>query len=101
MRIVRFLVCYGVSRTREVEAGFGAADRSRDGGGELEAIEKDHGAPGVDLGSMRLRGKGGDQERDGDLNGLGVFDGRVAELNWILRAKRILLRGIGLGGFGA
>ena len=69
----------------EIEAGFGAGDGSCDGGGvgldgdgfriggsELEAIEKDRGAFGVDA----VAGEGGDEEGDGDLDGLGVLDRR-------------------------
>ena len=44
------------------------------GGGQLEAVEEDGGALGVDA----VAGEGGDEERDGDLDGFGVFeDGEV------------------------
>ena len=47
----------------------------------MKAVEQDGGAFGVDA----IAGEGGDQERDGDLDGLGVFDGREVEFDWTVR----------------
>jgi len=94
----------------EVEAGFGAGedagdgggggldgDGARVGGGELEAVEQDRGAFGGDA----IAGEGGDEERDGDLDGLDVFEGREVELDWILRGViGQVLRGSGGRGGG-
>jgi hypothetical protein len=78
----------------EVASGFCAGDGADDGGGvgfdddglrvgggELEAVEEDGGAFGVDA----IAGEGGDEEGDGDLDGLGVFDGREVEFDGIVR----------------
>ncbi|HMF62705.1 MAG TPA: hypothetical protein VK608_01360 [Edaphobacter sp.] len=42
-------------------------DGSCVGGSELEAVEEDGGAPGVDS----VKSEGGDEEGDGDLDGFG------------------------------
>ena len=109
---VFFLLQRGVSHC-EIQAGFGAGDGSRDGGGvgldgdgfrvgggELKAVEKDCGALGVDA----VAGEGGDEQGDGDLGGFGVFDGREVELDWILSGVigQVLGRsGCGCGRVGA
>ncbi len=85
--------CFGVAR-REIETGFSAGEGASDGRGgwfdgdgacvgrgELEAVEKDGSAFGGDA----VAGEGGDEERDGDLNGLDVFEGREVEFDGILR----------------
>jgi hypothetical protein len=60
----------------------------------LEGVEQDCGALGVDA----VAGEGGDEQRDGDLDGLGVFDGRKVKLDWDLRgAIGQVLRGSGDG----
>ena len=77
----------------EVQTGFGAGDGSCDGGGvrldgdgfrvgggELEAVEKDCGALGVDA----VAGERGDEEGDGDLDGFPALDRRKVELDWTL-----------------
>ena len=46
----------------------------------METVEENRGAFGVDA----VAGECGDEKRDGDLNGFGVFDGREIELDWIL-----------------
>ena len=75
----------------EVEAGFGAKEGADDGGGggfdgdgagigggELKAVEQDGGALGVDA----VSGEGGDEKRDGDLDGFDVFERRQVEFEW-------------------
>lgn len=92
----RFDLCFSrmaLVPYREVKAGFGAGEGADDGGGvrldgdglgvgggELEAVEEYCGALGVDA----VAGEGGDEERDRDLDGLGVFNGREVEFDWIL-----------------
>jgi hypothetical protein len=63
-------------------------------GGELEAVEQDCGAFGVDA----IAREGGDEERDGDLDGLGVFNGREVEFDWNLRG--VIGQGLGCAGRG-
>ena len=76
--VVRVVVC------RQIDAGFGAGEVADDGsrrrfdgdgagvaGGELQAVEEDCGTFGVDA----VAGESGDEERDGDLDGFGVFEG--------------------------
>jgi hypothetical protein len=89
----------------EVASGFGAGDGANDGGGigldddgfrvgggELEAVEEDGGAFGVDAVACEC----GDEKRDGDLNGFGVFDGRQVELDGILGS--VIGEGLGRAG---
>jgi hypothetical protein len=89
----------GVSRIvgvayRQVESGFGAGegasdggggwfngDGARVGGGELQAIEENRSAFGGDT----VAGQGGDEKRDGDLDGFDVFQGREVKLDRVLR----------------
>ena len=76
----------------KVDAGFGAGEGSDDGGGggfdgdgtgvgggELEAVEEDGGAFGVDA----VAGESGDEEGDGDLDRLDVFEGREVDFELI------------------
>jgi len=76
----------------EVDAGFGARQGADDGGGggfdgdgagvgrgELEAVEQDRGAFRVDA----VTGEGGDEQRDGDLDGFDVFERRQVEFERI------------------
>ena len=51
----------------------------------MESVEKDCGAFGIDA----VAREGGDEQRDRDLDGLGVFDGREVEFD-----------GLRWGGFG-
>jgi len=46
----------------------------------LETVEENRGAFGVDA----VAGECGDEKRDGDLNGFGVFNGRQVEFDGIL-----------------
>src|SRR5271155_4706771 len=94
----------------EVEAGFGAGEGADDGGGggfdgdgagvgggELESVEEDGGAFGVDA----VAGEGSDEEGDGDLDGFDVFEWRQVEFEWCgfgqeLGSSGCVGRGVGL-----
>jgi hypothetical protein len=75
----------------EVEAGLFADDGADDGGGvglgvdgagvsggQLEGVEDCGGSAGVDA----VACEGGDDQRNGDLDGFGVFEGRKVQLDF-------------------
>ena len=86
--------CAGDGADDGAGVGFGD-DRLDVGGGELEAVEEDCGAPRIDA----VAGEGGDEQGDGDLDGLGIFGRREIELDGI-RGGNWGESGMVLGGFG-
>jgi hypothetical protein len=72
--------------------GFGI-DKTGIGGGELQSIEDGGGSAGVDA----VAGECGDDQRDCDLDGFGVFQGREVEFDFGCDLGGFQ---VGLGGFG-